>query len=574
MSQTTIPLEFERYLQNKISVGEAPEMNEMIFAYIPGLDPSQPIDRENGLCDMSLWVHQQDISQIGKLGDNSVAYSVLILGDVAEFKFNAIYLRDKNVPDSCGMVVYKPEETKEPGMAITKSLVQEYSGAANIAGITVDASTWQIDYQARLFGIEEDHRLACFDTYGHTAFLDGFDVTQQADPTKYLITPGLVYIGGLRTVLSGEILQTITTKPSGLYIDVVREGSALSKWENKPTIVLSETEKTDYIDEQNQQHYVTKLAGINADGSVTDWRVKGGLQEHINAENPHTQYLLKNKIQITENIKITVGETGDYSTINEAKAYLSSLTPIATMLGLESTIELQAGFVMREQVLIKGLNLGWVTITSVDAEVIIENAYLTTDFTTDDYGFESYPAFGVSKGGVSPCLAAVFTFDTVVVAGSKIGVIAVGAGSAADIFGGGGVKDSSGTGLLADLGATINAQNAIFSNAQFASIYANRGSTINAAGADASYAGTYGVLADGASTINFELGDATNAGVYGVLPFANSRISANNANTTGAGVYGCDVRTGSAVNAHGMTGTIGQSLNSLTLNGIIYQRGV
>ncbi|MBY7871708.1 phage tail protein [Vibrio fluvialis] len=280
MSQTAIPLEFERYLQNQISVGDAPDMNEMIFAHIPGLDPSQPINRENGLPDVSLWVHQQDIDQVGKLGDNALAYSVVIPGTVAEFTFNAIYLRDKNVPNSCGMVVHKAEETKENGMASTKSLVQAYDGAAQIAGITVDASTWQIDYQARLKGIEEDHRLACLDNYGHTAFVDGFDVTQQADPNKYKVTPGVVYVGGLRGVLTGEVLQTITTKPNGLYVDAVRQGTALSVWENKVTIAVSETELTDYVDGNGDQHYVAKLAGINADGSVIDWRVKGGLAEH------------------------------------------------------------------------------------------------------------------------------------------------------------------------------------------------------------------------------------------------------------------------------------------------------
>ncbi|MFA0054948.1 phage tail-collar fiber domain-containing protein [Vibrio echinoideorum] len=280
MSQTAIPLEFERYLQNQISVGNAPDINEMIFAHIPGLDPSQPINRGNGLPDVSLWVHQQDIDQVGKLGDNALAYSVVIPGTVAEFTFNAIYLRDKNVPSSCGMVVHKAEETKENGMASTKSLVQAYDGAARIAGITVDASTWQIDYQARLKGIEEDHRLACLDNYGHTAFVDGFDVTQQADPNKYKVTPGVVYIGGLRGVLSGEVLQTITTNPNGLYVDVVRQGTALSVWENKVTIAVSETELTDYVDGNGDQHYVAKLAGINADGSVVDWRVKGGLAEH------------------------------------------------------------------------------------------------------------------------------------------------------------------------------------------------------------------------------------------------------------------------------------------------------
>lgn len=277
MSQTAIPLEFEHYLQNQISIGKSPDMNEMIFAYIPGLDASTPINRENGLPELSTWVHQQDIDQVGKLGPNALAYSVVIPGSAAEFTFNAIYLRDKNVPNSCGMVVHKVSETKEAGMASTKSLVQEYTGAANTAAITVDAATWQIDYQARLLGIDEEHRLANLDTYGHTAFIEGFTVTQQADPTKYKVMPGVVYVGGLRAALAQELIQTITTKPNGLYIDVVRQGSSLSIWENKLSITASETELTDYVDGQGEQHYVAKLVTINADGSTTDEQVKGGL---------------------------------------------------------------------------------------------------------------------------------------------------------------------------------------------------------------------------------------------------------------------------------------------------------
>ncbi|MGF1876658.1 phage tail protein [Photobacterium frigidiphilum] len=280
MSQTAIPLEFERYMQMQISAVQSPDMNEMIFAYIPGLDLSQPIDRSQGLPDPSLWVHRQDIDQIGKLGDNALAYSVVILGSVDEFTFNAIYLHDKQISNSCGMVVHKAIETKENGMASTKSLVQQYNGAAQMVGITLDATTWQIDYQARLFGIEEDHRLACVDTYSHTAFVDGFDVIQQADPNKYKIMPGVVYIGGLRTVLVGEVLQTITAKPNGIYLDTVRQGTALSVWENRLTIRMSESELTDFVDEQGQQHYVAKLAGVLANGAVVDWRRKGGLADH------------------------------------------------------------------------------------------------------------------------------------------------------------------------------------------------------------------------------------------------------------------------------------------------------
>ncbi|HAS3149532.1 TPA: hypothetical protein I6Z08_001468 [Vibrio cholerae] len=291
MSQTAIPLQFEKYLQNQISVGKAPDMNEMIFAYIPNLDPSQPIDRNQGLPAVSTWVYQQDIDQEGKLGDNALVYSVVIPGSVAAFTFNAIYLRDKNVPNSCGIVVHKATETKEAGMASTKSLMQQYTGAAQIAGITVDAQTWQIDYQARLLGIEDDMRLASLDNYGHTAFIQGFDVTQQADPAKYKVAPGVVYVGGLRAELKNEVIQTISAKPTGLYIDVVRTGTVLSKWQNIVTVRASAPPLTDYVDQNQQQHYVARLAGINADGSVEDWREKGGLPEHEAAENPHPQYM-------------------------------------------------------------------------------------------------------------------------------------------------------------------------------------------------------------------------------------------------------------------------------------------
>ncbi|EPB6719815.1 phage tail protein [Vibrio fluvialis] len=289
MSLTAIPLQFEKYLQNQISVGKGPDMNEMIFAYIPDLDLTQPIDRSKGLPDVSLWVHRQDIDQVGKLGENALVYSVVIPGSVDAFTFNAIYLRDKNVPNSCGMAVHKANETKENGMASTKSLMQQYTGAAQIAGIDVDAATWQIDYQARLLGIEDDMRLANVDTYGHTAFVDGFEVVQQADPTKYAISPGVAYVGGLRAVLDDEIIQTINTKPNGLYLDVVRMGTALSQWQNVVTVRLSPVELSDYVDGSNQQHFVAKIAELDAQGSVSDERAPLPLSDYLRKDELASQ---------------------------------------------------------------------------------------------------------------------------------------------------------------------------------------------------------------------------------------------------------------------------------------------
>ncbi|MBF4355168.1 hypothetical protein EAY36_28505, partial [Vibrio anguillarum] len=43
--------------------------------------------------------------------------------------------------------------------------------------------------------------------------------------------------------------------------------------------------------EAGRNHYVAKLAGINANSSVVDWRVKGGLDEHESNIDAHPQYM-------------------------------------------------------------------------------------------------------------------------------------------------------------------------------------------------------------------------------------------------------------------------------------------
>ncbi len=271
MSQTTIPLQFEKYLLDKITAGAAPNMNEFVFAYIPNLDPAQPIDRATGLPDENFIVHRQNVDQTARLNRNTLIYSVIVPSKVAPFTFNAIYLHDKNVQESCGLIVHKAAETKESGMATTKSVAQEYDGAAEIAGIHIDPATWQIDYHARLFGIDEEIRLTQLDKYGHTAFISGFNVVKLTS-NDYRVDPGIVYVGGLRCELKTAVTRAVTAKPNGLYVDVVREGSTLSKWENVPTIKVSNVPLTDYVDGQGYQHYVTRLAGIDASGKVQDWR--------------------------------------------------------------------------------------------------------------------------------------------------------------------------------------------------------------------------------------------------------------------------------------------------------------
>lgn len=305
MSQTAIPLEFEKYLQNKISLNQPTALNEVIFAMIPDLDLSKPIDRAVTLPSLEYWVHQQYVDQIGKSGSNAVVYSVVIPGSKEPFTFNAMFLRDDNVPNSCGMVVYKATETKEKGMALTKSMLMQFDGAASAANITVDAATWQIDYQARLNGIDEEHRLSCLDNYGHAAFVGGFGVARhETDQSKYIVEPGVAYIGGLRIQSTLSTVQTITNKPTTLWLDVFRDGTALSTHENLFQVVVSNDDLADYTDEDGRIHYVAKLASIEAGGTTVDLRVEGGLNLAEMKSNAATDEDIDNKSLEPKHVKL------------------------------------------------------------------------------------------------------------------------------------------------------------------------------------------------------------------------------------------------------------------------------
>ena len=59
------------------------------------------------------------------------------------------------------------------------------------------------------------------------------------------------------------------------------------------------------------------------------------------------------------NITVTVGNNGDFSTINDALNYLTTKYPAYKSGGnVKATIKLLSGFAMSEQVLVRGLNLG------------------------------------------------------------------------------------------------------------------------------------------------------------------------------------------------------------------------
>ena len=249
-------------------------------------------------------------------------------------------------------------------------------------------------------------------------------------------------------------------------------------------------------------------------------------------------------------ITVNVGAGQTYTTINQALEYLSGFYPLHKTTGVTATINLKAGFVMNEQVLVRGLNLGWITIVGEDAETIITHTALTTAFNG------GYPAFGVDKGGTSPVIGQLFRFNVEKVGENKHGLMATGAGSSANI--------NTGAGFI---GAGTNG------------IYAANNSTVNADGANASNAGTYGIYAANNSTINANNTNASNAGACGIIANGVGIIGAYGAiiqNQT-TGTSRVKVQDGSHIEASGINTTGGtvpalsQAANTLTGQGIIYQ---
>ena len=305
---------------------------------------------------------------------------------------------------------------------------------------------------------------------------------------------------------------------------------------------------------------------------------------------------LKADIKST-NITVNVGAGQTYTTINQALEYLSGFYPMYKKSGITATINLKAGFVMAEQVLVSGIDLGWITIVGEDAETIITHTALTTAFNSINY-----PAFGVNKGGVSPTVGQLFRFNVEKAGGQKHGLMVYGAESSAEVLPGKGFIGAGTYGIYASDGSIINAANANCSNAGTHGVYANGASIINAANANCSNAGTHGVRANDGSTVNAVNANVSNAGSSGIYANGASIINAANANCSNAGTHGVYAVSGSTVNAvnelvqNQTTGTtrvrveagshivatfinttggtvpvFSQAVNTLTGNGIIYQ---
>lgn len=291
MSQTAITFAFEQWKAQEAAAGKTVVLDEFVLAYVPGLDHTVPINRAETLPPVAQIVHRQAVNKIGLVNDNAVVYSVTMGTELGDFDFNWIGLVNK-ASGTVAMIVHAPTQRKvanvagQQGNVLTRSFLMEYNGAATATGITTPAETWQIDFTARLTGIDEMQRLINVDNYGAGAFFNtGYLVAKTG--AQFFVTKGTGYIGGIRADLPANRNITVPAAATKVWADVSLQGNITSQWEAVIKITVAPTLAN--YSQSGFMHYVFAVASIDAAGNITDLRPQGSLTDDALAKHERSR---------------------------------------------------------------------------------------------------------------------------------------------------------------------------------------------------------------------------------------------------------------------------------------------
>ncbi|HCK1544898.1 phage tail protein [Escherichia coli] len=285
---TIITEQYEHWCANQIISGKPARPDTFVFAYIPGQDESAEIPRDEILHDESMIQYRAPVTQYGLLSPNATAFSIILDTTVGDFEYNWIGLLNEESGVLC-MIAHTPRQQKiktangVQGNNLIRTFSMEFDGAAAAMHIDVSADVWQIDFTARLAGMDEARRLLAFDHYGEAAFLgDGFQVSYQ-DGTA-TVAAGVGYVGGLRVSLR-EPYSLPAAVGDTLWIDASWQGFVTGEWSTVFTF-CARKEHAPYTDGNGFQHFVAPLAKLTA-GGPQDLRPQTPDEEQSNALAEH-----------------------------------------------------------------------------------------------------------------------------------------------------------------------------------------------------------------------------------------------------------------------------------------------
>jgi len=236
-------------------------------------------------------------------------------------------------------------------------------------------------------------------------------------------------------------------------------------------------------------------------------------------------------IQIQKDITYTVGENGDYETINDALKAISKQNLVYDN-QIQANVKILSGHIVKEQILLDKNDLSYITIISEDSEVPVNGASLTKLFGDEN----KYPLFGGKNGAKLPVINVLFNMDSSEMNGSRDGVY-LERNSTVIIGSGKGVKNAKGFGLRAWEGCTVLARGAIFTNALERGCMVSQGTVIVAPNIDLSGAkGRNGFRAYRGVTGSIEYAKITDCAEVAVRISEGSTITMAYADCSNAGL--------------------------------------
>lgn len=124
-------------------------IDRFVFANVPGLDIGAPANPDE-VVPIDHVVHEMALTQSGYVTPDKVVYSVFLGTDIGDFTFNWVGLLSEN--DTLVAVRYIDPVNKirtqgtRLGNAMTRNFMITYLDVTNITGITINADTWQLQF--------------------------------------------------------------------------------------------------------------------------------------------------------------------------------------------------------------------------------------------------------------------------------------------------------------------------------------------------------------------------------------------------------------------------------------------
>ena len=289
----SITLAGESLIAQKHAAQQGLDVSRFIFANVPGLDPSGPIDRAAPKPAAVQIVYTYDIpdDNAGYVNPNQVVYSAQIGSDIGDWDFNWIGL--ETAEGVLFAVAYVPLQIKrrnipplQVGNNLTRNFLVAFDGAQALTGISIDASTWQHDFTVRLAGIDERERRSNRDVFGRSCFF-GSSLQVEKVGSVYQVKTGTAYVEGIRLERLAVLPIVPPAFPTTAWLDVALQrelSDVIASW----TIVFG-ADKPDYTDSAGVRHYCVAIADLTNANTLIDRRsveaIGGPLVTHFAARN-------------------------------------------------------------------------------------------------------------------------------------------------------------------------------------------------------------------------------------------------------------------------------------------------